>query len=88
MTLFSLLGCMLSLAPTQASTPPLYSGSNVASLAAHRDFSFAAAWHPGGNLLATGNQDTTAAVRAIYECVLCGHVALTVLEAFVLVCCA
>ncbi len=28
----------------------------VAQLKGHYDFSFAAAWHPGGNLLATGNQ--------------------------------
>ncbi|KAJ9530591.1 hypothetical protein QJQ45_014784, partial [Haematococcus lacustris] len=34
----------------------------VAHLPAHADFSFAAAWHPHGNLLATGNQDTTTVV--------------------------
>jgi hypothetical protein len=32
----------------------------VARLHGHRDFSFAAAWHPGGVLLASGNQDATA----------------------------
>lgn len=31
----------------------------------HVDFSFAAAWHPGGNLLATGNQDCTTRVYDI-----------------------
>lgn len=40
----------------------LRSGANVATLAGHLDFSFAAAWHPGGTLLATGSQDTTARV--------------------------
>jgi hypothetical protein len=34
----------------------------VARLAGHADYSFAAAWHPGGGLLATGNQDATARV--------------------------
>lgn len=28
-------------------------------LAGHRDYSFAAAWHPTGTLLATGSQDST-----------------------------
>lgn len=28
----------------------------------HRDFSFAAAWHPAGQKLATGNQDSTTRV--------------------------
>lgn len=31
-------------------------------LGGHRDFSFAAAWHPQGHLLATGNQDSTTRV--------------------------
>jgi WD40 repeat protein len=31
-------------------------------LGGHRDFSFAAAWHPSGHLLATGNQDSTTRV--------------------------
>lgn len=31
-------------------------GQQVAALDGHIDFSFAAAWHPAGNLLATGNQ--------------------------------
>mmetsp|Transcript_5894 Transcript_5894/g.7948 ORF Transcript_5894/g.7948 Transcript_5894/m.7948 type:complete len:402 (-) Transcript_5894:79-1284(-) len=34
-------------------------GKVVARLEGHLDFSFAAAWHPGGHLLATGNQDAT-----------------------------
>ncbi|KXZ54216.1 hypothetical protein GPECTOR_5g308 [Gonium pectorale] len=37
----------------------VHNGVTVARLQGHRDFSFAAAWHPGGTLLATGNQDTT-----------------------------
>ncbi|KAG1660732.1 hypothetical protein FOA52_003041 [Chlamydomonas sp. UWO 241] len=40
----------------------LRTGGQVAALTCHRDYSFACAWHPGGNLLATGNQDTSAAV--------------------------
>mmetsp|Transcript_2996 Transcript_2996/g.7399 ORF Transcript_2996/g.7399 Transcript_2996/m.7399 type:complete len:489 (-) Transcript_2996:1285-2751(-) len=40
----------------------LRSGATVHTLRAQADFSFAAAWHPHGNLLATGNQDTTTAV--------------------------
>ncbi|KAK9793719.1 hypothetical protein WJX73_009911 [Symbiochloris irregularis] len=35
------------------------SGAVAHTLDGHVDYSFAAAWHPGGNLLATGNQDTT-----------------------------
>lgn len=31
-------------------------GKPVATLEGHFDYSFAAAWHPGGHLLATGNQ--------------------------------
>ena len=37
----------------------------VRLVAGHVDFSFAAAWHPGGNLLATGNQDCTTRVYDI-----------------------
>ena len=37
-------------------------GRPVTRLAGHADYSFAAAWHPGGTLLATGNQDTTTRV--------------------------
>ena len=32
----------------------MHNGATVARLEAHRDFSFAAAWHPNGHLLATG----------------------------------
>ena len=32
------------------------SGAHVANLAGHSDYSFAAAWHPDGNVIATGNQ--------------------------------
>jgi hypothetical protein len=38
------------------------SGSTVAKLRGHYDFSFAAAWHPDGNVVATGNQDLTTRV--------------------------
>ncbi|CAI5506296.1 unnamed protein product [Closterium sp. Naga37s-1] len=34
----------------------------VARMQGHVDYSFATAWHPGGNLFATGNQDTTCRV--------------------------
>uniref|UniRef100_A0A7S0RS80 DUF2415 domain-containing protein n=1 Tax=Pyramimonas obovata TaxID=1411642 RepID=A0A7S0RS80_9CHLO len=37
-------------------------GKSVATLEGHQDFSFAVAWHPDGNLFATGNQDTTTRV--------------------------
>lgn len=35
------------------------SGSKIATLRGHYDYSFAAAWHPDGNIVATGNQDLT-----------------------------
>ena len=34
-------------------------GKTSSELSGHLDFSFAAAWHPNGYVLATGNQDTT-----------------------------
>lgn len=34
----------------------LLSGREAGKLAGHKDFAFAAAWHPGGRFLATGNQ--------------------------------
>ncbi|KAE9609030.1 putative transcription factor WD40-like family [Lupinus albus] len=34
-------------------------GKVTASLKGHLDYSFASAWHPDGQILATGNQDTT-----------------------------
>jgi WD40 repeat protein len=40
----------------------LLSGRTALRLTGHRDFAFAAAWHPAGGLLATGNQDGTAMV--------------------------
>jgi len=43
-------------------TPTTMGKSGVAALRGHLDFSFAAAWHPSGLLLATGNQDATARV--------------------------
>lgn len=35
------------------------SGRVATELAGHLDFTFALAWHPGGHLLASGNQDCT-----------------------------
>nr|GMD57132.1 uncharacterized WD repeat-containing protein C2A9.03-like isoform X1 [Ipomoea batatas] len=35
------------------------SGKVINNLKGHLDFSFASAWHPNGQILATGNQDTT-----------------------------
>ncbi|XP_074380771.1 putative WD repeat-containing protein C2A9.03 isoform X1 [Apium graveolens] len=35
------------------------SGKVVGTLKGHLDYSFTSAWHPDGNILATGNQDTT-----------------------------
>ncbi|XP_044964839.1 uncharacterized WD repeat-containing protein C2A9.03-like isoform X2 [Hordeum vulgare subsp. vulgare] len=35
------------------------SGEEIATLRGHQDYSFSSAWHPGGHVLATGNQDTT-----------------------------
>ncbi|KAG6784259.1 hypothetical protein POTOM_009947 [Populus tomentosa] len=35
------------------------SGKVTGSLKGHLDYSFASAWHPNGQVLATGNQDTT-----------------------------
>lgn len=35
------------------------SGEKVATLKGHLDYSFSSAWHPGGHVLATGNQDMT-----------------------------
>ena len=39
------------------------SGRVAARLKGHADYSFAAAWHPGGVLLATGNQASRASGR-------------------------
>lgn len=35
------------------------SGKTIGHLKGHLDYSFSSAWHPDGNILATGNQDTT-----------------------------
>ncbi|GJN31649.1 hypothetical protein PR202_gn00054 [Eleusine coracana subsp. coracana] len=35
------------------------SGKEVATLRGHVDYSFSSAWHPGGHVIATGNQDAT-----------------------------
>jgi WD40 repeat protein len=34
-------------------------GKAIGALKGHLDYSFASAWHPDGNILATGSQDTT-----------------------------
>lgn len=46
---------------TPGATPPR-TGGVVAWLRGHNDFCFAASWHPGGTLLATGSQDGTARI--------------------------
>lgn len=38
------------------------SGKVVSAVVGHRDYSFASAWHPGGHVFATGNQDKTCRV--------------------------
>ncbi|GBF93182.1 hypothetical protein Rsub_05914 [Raphidocelis subcapitata] len=40
----------------------LLAGQTVLRLRGHKDYAFAAAWHPRGQLLATGNQDGTTMV--------------------------
>ncbi|XP_062215456.1 uncharacterized WD repeat-containing protein C2A9.03-like isoform X1 [Phragmites australis] len=35
------------------------SGKEITALRGHLDYSFSSAWHPGGHVLATGNQDAT-----------------------------
>ena len=60
-------------------TEPLASHEVVAKLTGHYDFSFAAAWHPDGNIVATGNQDLTTRIfdlRVTQKplCVLKSHV--------------
>ena len=54
-------------------------GATVARLTGHIDYSFAAAWHPDGNIIATGNQDLTTRVFDLRMtsrvlCVLRGHI--------------
>lgn len=50
------------LQPSQVGDDPtthlldMRTGGIMSSLTAHADYSFGAAWHPGGNLLATGTQ--------------------------------
>ena len=52
------LACVVGDA-TEAAMLDLTTGERVAQCDQHLDFSFAAAWHPNGNLCATGNQDKT-----------------------------
>lgn len=47
---------------TEAVLLDVTTGQTVAECDKHQDFSFSAAWHPGGNLLATGNQDKTSRI--------------------------
>ncbi|KAL8162353.1 hypothetical protein V2J09_013842 [Rumex salicifolius] len=37
-------------------------GKTIASVVGHKDYSFASAWHPNGQVFATGNQDKTCRV--------------------------
>ena len=46
-------------------------GNRVHTLEGHLDYSFAAAWHPSGSLLATGNQVGTPQHWSAGQCVLC-----------------
>ena len=43
----------------------LKTGKPAAALKGHLDYSFAAAWHPDGNLLATGNQVCSMSCSAV-----------------------
>jgi len=45
-------------------------GQRVGRCDEHLDYSFAAAWHPGGNIFATGNQDKTTMIwdKRTYRC--------------------
>jgi WD40 repeat protein len=65
-----LLLCLLKFPPCRPPSPPAHppdarvfdpsaGGRAALTLRGHLDFSFAAAWHPGGLLVATGNQDRT-----------------------------
>lgn len=36
-----------------------HSGKEIGKMKGHLDYSFASAWHPNGQIVATGNQDTT-----------------------------
>ena len=44
------------------------SGRVVTTLLGHLDYSFAAAWHPIGHLLATGNQASTSCLHLAFAC--------------------
>jgi WD40 repeat protein len=43
----------------QAEIIDFRSGKVVSTLHGHTDFGFSMAWHPAGNMIATGNQDLT-----------------------------
>jgi WD40 repeat protein len=55
------LACVVGDA-TEAVLLDMTTGQRVGECNKHLDYSFAAAWHPGGNLLTTGNQDKTSRV--------------------------
>ena len=61
-------------------------GQSIAELDKHQDYSFAAAWHPGGNILATGNQDKTTRIWDIRTmkclCTLPGKIGAIRLDGF------
>eukprot|EP00286_Rhodomonas_abbreviata_P000792 CAMPEP_0181288738 /NCGR_PEP_ID=MMETSP1101-20121128/501_1 /TAXON_ID=46948 /ORGANISM="Rhodomonas abbreviata, Strain Caron Lab Isolate" /LENGTH=436 /DNA_ID=CAMNT_0023392897 /DNA_START=226 /DNA_END=1536 /DNA_ORIENTATION=- len=63
---------------TQALLVDVSTGQSVAECNQHIDYSFAAAWHPGGNIFATGSQDKTTRLwdRRTYRCLatLGGHI--------------
>ncbi|KAL6969101.1 hypothetical protein U1Q18_042993, partial [Sarracenia purpurea var. burkii] len=48
-----------SVSPDDCLIADAQSGKVVGNLKGHLDYSFASAWHPDGQILATGNQDTT-----------------------------
>mmetsp|Transcript_23872 Transcript_23872/g.35060 ORF Transcript_23872/g.35060 Transcript_23872/m.35060 type:complete len:438 (+) Transcript_23872:123-1436(+) len=55
---------------TEAAILDLSSGERIATCDKHLDFSFAAAWHPNGDIFATGNQDKSTRIwdRRTWRC--------------------
>ena len=54
--------CVVGDDPESVILDPSSGGAAVARLRGHADYSFACAWHPDGNVIATGNQDLTTRV--------------------------